>query len=70
MLISFYLFISVDSGELLAIIWIHPTSARPIYYAKNGAGGICVVFHSIREDEIGAVVLLVGLMYKRVNTRA
>ena len=61
---------SVDSGELLAIIWAHPTSVRPIYYAKNGAGGICVGFRSIRADEIGSVVLLDGLMYKRVNIRA
>ena len=46
-----------DYGELLDIIWIHPTSVRPIYYAKKGADGICVVFHALRAAAIGSVVL-------------
>ena len=56
---------SVYHGELIHIIRTHPTSAMPIYYAKEGADGLCVVFHSLRANEIGSVVLLVWLMYKR-----
>ena len=61
---------TVDSCDLLGIIWIRPTSAMPIYYAKNGAGGICVSHRPLRDSEIVSVVRLSDLIYKRVNIRA